>query len=309
MPSIHSPIVALLVGDIHLSIKPPIARAEEKSWFGAMEKSLAELRRLQEDHQAIVLCAGDVFDHWNSPPELINWALERLPEGIYSVPGQHDLPGHRPDLLYRSAYGTLVRAGKIKELGGWPILLGGMAIYGRPWGEEIPEVREGEGIKILVTHEYLWTSGTGHGGASRDQKLSKVGKKFEGFDVVVVGDNHVPFDRILKGETQVFNCGTFFRRKVSEEAWTPRIGLLHASGIVISHPLPIEGECFSGGLESSHELQEADDERGVDSFVEAVVGLESCSLDYRDNLMRAMESRKVSEEVREILLEAMEGEH
>ncbi len=52
-------LVAVLVSDIHLSQKPPIARSAEGSWYQAMQRQLAELKRIAKG--APVLCAGDVF--------------------------------------------------------------------------------------------------------------------------------------------------------------------------------------------------------------------------------------------------------
>lgn len=298
-----SPVVALLVADIHLSLKPPRAREGETSWFGAMERALKQLRDLQARHGAIVLCAGDVFDRWGAPPELINWALERLPH-LHAVPGNHDLPNHRPELVHRSAYGTLVRAGKITELGGWPVYHRGLALYGRPFGEWVPQVRRSpRALHVLVTHQFLWVPGAGHEGADKRSELSRAGREFRGFDVVVSGDNHIPFEKVVKGGTLVVNCGSLLRRRADEAGHQPKVGLLHASGVVTYHPLDLRGERLSPVVgEDEREVQEVE---GVGSLVEALSTLESSSLDYRDNVVRAMEDRKTGSDVRDILLEAM----
>ena len=54
-----------------------------------MQRSLEQIRDLQKEFDCPVICAGDIFDKWNSPPELINFAYDNLPE-IYAIPGQHD---------------------------------------------------------------------------------------------------------------------------------------------------------------------------------------------------------------------------
>ena len=307
MPALRSHVVALLVADLHLSYKPPVARADERSWFGAMERSLSQLRNLQAKHKdSIVLCAGDIFDRWNSPPELINWALERLPQ-LHAIPGNHDLPNHRPELAYRSAYGTLTRAGKITELCGWPVLHRGFAIYGRPFGEEIPSIKVPDLKQVLVTHEYLWTSGTGHDGASKESKLSTVAKSFRGFDVVVVVDNHVPFERVLRSGTQVVNCGGFLRRRSNEQDHQPRIGLLHSSGAVTFHPLDCGEDKLSTSVTSADEIQDEAEDAEVASFVEALSILESTTLCYRENLEQAMREGKTRPEVRDARMEAMDS--
>lgn len=303
---LHSPVVALLVADIHLCVKAPVARAEEQSWFAAMERSLKQLRDLHARHpDSLVVCAGDIFDKWSSPPELINWALERLPH-LHAVPGNHDMPNHRPELLYRSAYGTLTRAGKVTELGGWPLYHRGFAFYGRPFGEDVPKTRSPEAKQVLVTHQFLWVSGTGHQDADKASKLSRVSRDFREFDVVVVGDNHIPFERVVcDGRTLVVNCGGFFRRKVTEIDHKPRVGLLHASGAVTFQHLDCSEDSLSLTAPPDEDLVEVD-EGWMEDYLASLKVLESSPLDFKDNIQKVMREAKTRAPVRDLILEAME---
>ena len=109
-------VVAIACADIHLQHTAPICRSGEPDWYAAMARPLEELRGLQENYDCPILCAGDVFNHWNNcPPELINWAIKHLPK-MYAIPGQHDLPQHRLDDVRKSAYWTMVEAGVIENL-------------------------------------------------------------------------------------------------------------------------------------------------------------------------------------------------
>lgn len=298
---LSSPVVALLCADIHLSYQPPVARSGEESWFAAMERPLKALRDLQEKHSCPVLCAGDVFDKWNSPPELINWAIERLPH-LHAVPGNHDLPNHRPDLSYRSAYGTLVRAGRVTELGGWPLLHKGLAIYGRPWGEIVPEPRCPDLFQVLVTHQFLWVPGAGYEGAPRESRVSRKSEEFRGFDLVVSGDNHQPFEKSIRGGTQLVNMGGLMRRRTSDQHLEPRIGLLRASGAVSFIPLDTSGDRLEVGKKEPPECENSEE---VESFVEALGAAGDSELDFRANVEQAMRERGTGDEVRAAVLEAM----
>jgi len=305
-----SPIVALLLADIHLGVKVPIAREEEPSWFSAMARPWLEVNDLIRDAKKVngappaVLCAGDIFDRWNSPPEMINWALEHLPT-MYAIPGNHDLPNHRPELAHRSAYGTLVRAGKIIELDSVAKRIYNLDVYGQPFNEEVPiPLQSDKVVKVLVTHEYLWTTGTGFAGASEECKLSSVAKKFSGFDVVVVGDNHIGFERRLKGGTFVFNCGALIRRKASEAIHHPRVGLLKMDGTVVIHQLDTSKDKLT--REVSLEQEQSEEYRGeVSDFVEGLVGLEADELSFQDAIVREMKAQKLTQPVQDILLGAM----
>src|SRR5688572_18895632 len=95
--------IAILCADLHLTLRPPLCRAD-KNWMLTQRDYLLQIRKLQEpahlkNHleataKIPVICAGDIFDRWNPPPELVNFALRFLPNGMICVPGQHDLPNH-----------------------------------------------------------------------------------------------------------------------------------------------------------------------------------------------------------------------
>lgn len=310
MPTLRksSPVVAVVCADVHLSIRPPIARADEPNWFSAMLRPWTEIRGtlLMKKPKPVVLCAGDIFDRWNSPPELINWAIECLPT-IYAIPGNHDLPNHRPELSHRSAYGTLVRAGKIIELDSVRKRLHNMDVYGRPFGEEIPipEPAEKGILKVLVTHEYIWTVGAGHVGAPDDRKLGKVVKDFHEFDIVVVGDNHMGFESTVKS-TFIMNCGSLMRRKSNEVGYQPRVGLIHKDGRVSSHTLDTDDDVIVRTVTPEQEDADENDET-IKDLIDGLENLEASDLSFREAVIRTMDAKKIRQEVRVEILEAMES--
>ena len=114
MPPMQEPnAIAILCSDLHLSLTKPACRAD-KDW---MEVQAHYLKQLEDTAGNLpIFCAGDIFDRWNAPPELINFALRNLPDDMLCVPGQHDLPNHRLDEKHRSGYGVLSNAGKIEDL-------------------------------------------------------------------------------------------------------------------------------------------------------------------------------------------------
>lgn len=303
-----SPIIAIACSDIHLALKAPLARSEEPNWFAAMERGLRQVRQLAERHKVPILCAGDIFDRWNSPPELINWALERLPT-MYAIPGNHDLPNHRPELAHRSAYGTLVRAGRVIELGSTPTNVNGHDVYGRPFGEDIPHPKNSKNplvLNILVTHQYLWAnSESGHVGAPQECKLSKVAEDFDGYDVVIVGDNHVPFQRHLASNCHVFNCGGFMRRKSNEATHRPRVGLVRSKGIVSTHLIDCDKDIITQTTPEAEQQEEYSME--VEGVIKGLEELEVADgLSFREALVQALKDKKVRSEVTDAILEALE---
>ncbi len=312
MPNVRivnpDPVLAIACSDVHLSLKPPIARAQEKNWLEAMGRPWTEIKKLSFEYLAPILCAGDIFDRWNAPTELVNWALDNLPD-MFAIPGNHDLPEHRMEGEHRSAYGVLVRAGKIIDLNNDPTEWKApnkkrLLLYGFPFGGKGIKPVEGmydDALHIALTHEYMWIPSTQYPGAPEEGRLRKEDKRFAGFDVVIVGDNHVGFEKHLSIGTNVFNCGTLMRRKSSEVNLTPQVGLIHASGKITPYHLDTSKDVITELVDR----QDDDYDVGVALFVEELAGLEAADLSFRDAMMIALERSKVSESVRNVLLEAL----
>lgn len=298
-------VVALALSDVHLSLNPPLARCEESDWLKAMAKVWQRVKVLAKECGNVpILCAGDLFDKPYASPELINWCLDTLPI-LYAIPGNHDLPGHRPDQEHRSAYGCLVRAGRIVQLGSSPTLAGSLALYGKPFGgktpKKVPHHCDALGLlHVLLTHEYLWIPGHSYTGAPKESRLGKRAKRLSRFDVVVVGDNHKGFLRILQDGTRVVNCGTLMRRKSDEALYRPRVWKIMRTGKVRPHYLPLRKEVITALVN-----QEEEDRSEVEGFIEGLSLLEPSSLSFREMVERVMRKRKTAANVREAITEAM----
>lgn len=295
-------VEAIGLSDVHLSLRPPIARAEEPDWLLAQARVWKQVARFARSHgNCPILCAGDLFDKSVMPPELINWALDTLPI-LYAIPGNHDLPSHRADLEHRSAYGTLVRAGKVVPLGPKPQCFSTLAVYGKPFNGPVPKrvpfPADDLGLKhVLVTHQFLWVPGTEHPGARKEDRLRKCPKRWRSFDIVLVGDNHQAFKRKFANGTRVVNPGTLMRRKSNEADYETRVALLWRSGKVTWQRLGHKHEVLSvlEGIPKDYDIN--------DAFVEDLQQLEASSLSFRDALRSAMKGK--SKRVRRALLEAI----
>lgn len=222
-------VIALLCSDIHLSHHPPIARSAEKSWYEAMGRTLNEVSDLQKRHNCPILCGGDIFHHWNSPPELINFAVKNLPR-MYAVPGQHDMPLHNLEEIHRSAYTTLVECGVILDLPYNQLVEvpgTNLTLMGFPFGCDLLSIRPTPGrVHIAVVHHYMYSKNkNSFRGASKKDNAYRLRKKLRGFDIVVVGDNHIPF-AILQGVPKVVNCGSLMARHRDQIQHQPRVWLV-----------------------------------------------------------------------------------
>lgn len=291
--------VAILCGDIHLSLKPPVFRAGEPDWFEAMARGLKQLGRHAAAANVPILCAGDIFDRWHGPVEVINFALDNLPE-MYAVPGQHDLPYHRFEDMGKSAFGVLVKAGKVKLLG-TADRINGIWVTGFPWNACLAPTNPSTNppLQIAVVHKYVWLKDEHkHPEASADSNWTSLHPQLEGYDLCVFGDNHKGFYSKKQG---IFNCGTFFRRKADEVDYVPRYGILYSDGSVVSVGLDTSLDVYAASDEGATKAEV----RELPDFVKSFDSLATDPLDYEAHLDRAIENEDSA--VRAAVIKIREG--
>ena len=292
--------IAVLVSDIHLSDKPPTFRSTEPDWFSAMASPLEQLRYRATELSVPIVCGGDVFDRWNSSPQLINFAIDNLPE-MYSVAGQHDLPHHQYSSIQKSAYWTLCKTGNIIDLKPEPIQIGDLVLYGFGWNVDIrPQTRRDDFIHLAVIHKYIWsTRSTGYHGAPRLNHIKELSKSLQGYDTALFGDNHKGFlSRTDKG-TIVLNNGGFMRRTKDQLDYAPSIGILFSDGTVKREKL----DCSKDMTLITEHNGSAKSETDFLEFMEELNHLGSDSLDFMNSIRHYCDNKEIGDEVYSLIME------
>jgi DNA repair exonuclease SbcCD nuclease subunit len=246
--------IAILMADVHLSHTAPAARSHEPDWYEAMRRQLVWLRELQSKLNIPILIAGDIFHKYNPPVELVNFALQELPNRITAIPGQHDLPFHNMDDIHKSAYWTLVEAHKIRtSVYQKPEFLApqtGVVLHGFPFGCPLKPYKKVpcEYMNIAMIHEYCWQGKSGFPGASEDKTVNAHRNNADGYDILIFGDNHIPHEDISKNPI-VFNCGGFYRRTIDEINHKPSVGILYSDKTIRREYVPVDEDIFVSAQE------------------------------------------------------------
>lgn len=305
--------LAILCSDVHLCHFAPIARSAELDWYEAMRRPLNEMRLLTEKFSCPLIIAGDVFDKWNSPPELINFAIDEFGQfqhGVYCIPGQHDLPGHNYEESYRSAYGSLTRSKVVTDVegGNWAVLPGGLCLHSFPWGfpvqplsdERIKEFAKEFDVKVhlAVVHAYIWKAGCSYPGADENKLVANVKESLKGYTSAVFGDNHIGF---LAGK--ILNNGGLMRRKIDEIDYQPSVGILTEGGIITRHQLNCSLDVF---IDREKYLDIEAEELDFSAYIEELKEIGVATLDFREELTRRMEISKTDAGVKSIILSLLD---
>lgn len=297
-----SEVIAILCSDIHLSHRPPLMRSAEPDWYAAMGRQLLELDNLRERHRVPVIVAGDLFDKWNSPPELINFAMTGLFRDCWTIPGQHDLPYHRLDLIHKSAYWTLDQSGTITHIKNHKRIGERLAIYAFPWGVDVQPLKIGDGavVNLAVVHHMIYREKP-FPDASESDLLSSWKDRLAGYDAAVFGDNHAGFLG-RAGNCNVFNAGTFFRRTAKDRDYRPMVGLLKSDGTIEPYYMDVSRDVFLDEAVTPEETRIP--ELDASELVEELVNLGTDPSDFEAALRRA--ANDLSDGARRMVLEALE---
>jgi len=290
----ENPVLAILCSDIHFTHTLPIARANEPDWYAAQLRYIEEIESISRMHDNVpILCAGDLFDKWNSPAELINFVLDSIRQKWYTIPGQHDTPYHAPGRLKDTAYWTCVMAQKFNHIkNGDSIFLFSDAHTPRlrvtacHWEMTIPPVpekyrgRREDTLNVLLCHRYVWaTDRNSYPGASESERVRGMAEVLSGYEVALFGDNHKSF--LWKtGNCWVWNNGCVIPRKSDERDYGVNVGLLRFDGTVDIHKLDTSKDLW---ISNGTILKAAEENIVLQSdFIKILKEVETKRLDFRD---------------------------
>ncbi len=306
--------IAILCSDLHLSHKPPLWRSAEPDWYAAQDRPLSQLRNLSSGLRVPVVIAGDIFDDgWRPhrcPPELINFAMRALPAACYAIPGQHDLPYHRYEDRFKSAYWTLVEAKTIVDLhdGKWLSYGDNLILHGFPWNCPIIPNRckrkSDLEVHLVVAHAYIWIKDHGFPGAKEEHHARSYATALQTYDAAVFGDNHKHFHKVVN-DFHLWNNGTFMRRKSDEKDYQPAIGILTRSGKVIRHELDVSQDKFL----TTEEVMERVLNSGAifGDFAKTLENLGEGPINFSELCRQVLESSSKGEAVRNVVIRLLGG--
>ena len=296
---------AIICSDLHLTEQTPVCRTDD--YIQAQKNKLNFISDLQQKHQCPALCAGDVFDHWKPSPWLISFALKYLPDQLIAIPGQHDLPQHNLDLIEKSGFNALLKAGKIQWAGAdRPHLFyeENADIYTVPFGNTVPiaDKVKGDNLpRILMLHQLTWQKEPWPGADPQGNAL-KLLKENPDFDLLITGDNHQAFTEEYKGRLLV-NPGSMMRSSAKQIDFKPRVYLWNAeSNTVQIEYLPIQKDAVT---REHLEIKEERENR-LDSFISLIKSEEfEIGVSFEENIKQVLTSTKISQSVKAKVMEAV----
>jgi putative phosphoesterase len=279
---------AILCGDFHLREDTPVCRTD--TFLETQIEKLSFIKELQKEQNCPVVFSGDLFHHWKSSPYLITIALNYLPENMWVIAGNHDLPNHSIELLDKSALGTLIHSGAIHCLQGTHWL---------NFPEKASLVIENK--KMLVWHIMTWKDRNPIPGSS-DPSAKQILKKYPQYDIIVTGHNHATFVEEYEGRLLV-NPGSITRQTADQENHRPCVFLWYEESNTVEQ---VFLKCSKGVVSRKHIEEREDVDARIATFVDKLNSEWQAGLSFEENLERFRKENKVSKLVMDIIYNAME---
>ena len=323
-PIVFKKADAILSADWHIRPDTPTCRTD--NFFTAQEKKIDFIFALANKNDCPILVAGDLGhkplnNGW--PTWLLEWFIKKVKTAkvdIIIIPGQHDLPNHRLDLFPISGIGVLEAAGIIKIIGVITVnneILGchlypkstekyGFKIVPFPYGTPIKPLGQDIDYEmpnismIAMTHQMVIEDNVSWPGQQASTGYALL-KQFPEYDLILSGDNHIPFTAEYEGRILV-NPGSIMRTTADQVNYTPRIYLWYANeNRVESVYLPIEQDVIS---RTHIEIAEKRDKRMEAYAIRAREDVE-IELSYPDNLTRYFNKHRTQGRVKTKVWEAV----
>ena len=295
--------IALLAADLHIRASAPESRIDD--YFNTQFHKFDFICSLASKYHIPIIEAGDLGDksHWT------NILLRRFIEIVYKydvdilvVPGQHDLPHHRLDMIHESGIGVLHEDCTINVITGykgyvWPDSLNpSFYISSFPWGSSIENIERKEGLSIAVAHQLVIENNLEWPGQVANKATDLLKKNFN-YDLILTGDNHNPFICEYEGRLLV-NPGSMCRMKSNQKDHKPRVYLWYDNNTVQPIYLPIENNVIN--ISSNKEEVEILNEK-IQILIDKINADSDISLSFEDNLNNVLINRDIPSRISSII--------
>lgn len=287
----------IISSDWHLREDVPICRKDD--FYHNQFKDLDFISDLQFKYNCPVLVPGDIFDHWKPSPKLLSDVIEHLPSQVYCIYGNHDLPQHNIDLANKCGLFTLDKADQIYVLGKSAVIFDDQLGYGCHWNEAVPVSLAHKSCVLLWHVEvYQGTNPYKNGQPSRAVQLLK---DYPEYDLIVTGDNHMPFVESYEGRLLV-NPGSLNIQSTSE-THKPRVYLYYPESNTVE-PVYIPQDHVQ--VSNDHLVVKKERDSRIDAFISGLNDDYNIGTSFEDNLQKFVEANEIGDAVNNIIIKSLE---
>lgn len=282
----------IITADWHIRNTRPRCRVDE-DWIKTQQKALNQIAQICENKNAPLMVVGDIFNsNSDTSFECINM-VQKLADyigGIYILAGNHDLLYHSSENIDKSAIGVLLQSENVFKIEDYS------DEFSAPNFDE-----ERNSMPYMFIHTLTIPSKDKPDFIQCETPESLL-EKYPTAKWIFTGDYHKNFVYEKNGR-YVINPGCLIRQVSDMKDYQCGVYLVDTGMEQIEFIPIIDNEEL---VNDEYIIRENEREERIESFVNKLKDVESVSLDFIDNVEKALLVNKIDEKLKDCVKELLE---
>ena len=279
----------IITADWHIRSTRPRCRIDE-DWIKTQQKALNQIAEICENKNAPLMVVGDIFNsNSDTSFECINM-VQKLADyigGIYILAGNHDLPYHSSENIDKSAIGVLLQSENVFKIEDYS------DDFSAPNFDE-----ERNSMPYMFIHTLTIPSKDKPDFIQCETPESLL-KKYPTAKWIFTGDYHKNFVYEKDGR-YVINSGCLIRQVSDMKDYQCGVYFVDTDKEVIEFISIIDDEEL---VNDEYIIRQDEREERIENFVNKLKDVESVSLDFIDNVEKALLVNKIDEKLKHCIKE------
>jgi DNA repair exonuclease SbcCD nuclease subunit len=302
-------VAYVITSDWHLRSTRPRCRLDE-CWIETQRMALAHVASYAGQYKADVIVIGDIFHSTNETTnEVIGLVqefallLKETDCKLYILAGNHDLPQHNLDNIYRSAFQILLNSKNIFHLDQLKLNYGKylMKVSAADFGAE--DVLDAE---IVFKHVLCFPENEKIPPSDKIVRPSELFAQFNNAKYIFTGDYHRQFVFNKGGVKKLLNPGCLLKQAADMIDYNPSVFLIDFKNGELSYkicPIPDNEKLVTD------EYLETEKERNsrIEAFIERIKENEQVTFDFIENVRNSVRNNKFDADLENVIFALMEG--
>ncbi|WP_405289455.1 metallophosphoesterase [Methanobrevibacter sp.] len=292
----------IVTSDWHLRATRPRCRTDE-NWIETQRNALAQIKKISVKKNAPVFVVGDLF-HSNSDTsfeciQLVQSLADELSE-LYILAGNHDLPYHSSENINKSAIGILLNSNNIasiREFNLWVLNHKDVTCSCSNFDEV-----DNKDAEIVFKHTLVFPDLKSLPPNVDAITAKELLEEFSNAKWIFTGDYHRNFHYEKNGR-HVVNPGCLLRQASDMKNYKCGVYYVDTDENIVEFVPIIDNESF---VDDSYILKQEEREERIESFVDKLSDTKNVSLDFVDNVQKAMLENNFGFEIKTVVEELME---
>ena len=289
----------IITADWHIRATMPRCRIDT-NWMETQRKALGHVMEISIAKKAPVFVVGDLF-HSNSDTsfeciQLVQEMADALGE-LYILCGNHDLPYHSSENIQKSAIGVLLNSNNVHLISEYMDKLDEFSFSAANF-----DGKDNKQAEMVFKHVLTFPDAKSLPPNVDALTAKDLLSEFPNAKWIFTGDYHHNFHYEKNGR-HVVNPGCLLRQASDFKDYTCGVYFVDTDNEIVEFIPIIDNEQF---IDDSYILKEEERAERIENFVNKLTDTKNISLDFKDNVYRAMQQNNFSDEMINMLEELME---